>query len=111
MADYATLSELKAFMGKSIADNDSILELAITAASAVIDQFTDNPITGEIPAEIKLACLIQASRLVTRKDAPFGIAGSPDVGSEMRLLAKLDPDVQVLVRPHKSWWGATGGTA
>jgi hypothetical protein len=27
------------------------------------------------------------------------VAGSPEVGSEVRLLAKLDPDVENLVRP------------
>lgn len=52
-----------------------------------------------VPEAIHLACLLQASRLVSRRDAPFGVAGSPEVGSEVRLLAKLDPDVETLVRP------------
>jgi hypothetical protein len=43
---------------------------------------------------------MQASRLLSRRDAPFGIAGSPEMGSEMRLLAKLDPDVDLLVQPY-----------
>jgi hypothetical protein len=59
-----------------------------------------------VPDTIKAACLLQASRLVARMDAPFGVAGSPDVGSEMRLLARLDPDVAVMVSRYKRRWGA-----
>lgn len=48
-----------------------------------------------IPSAITEACLLQVSRLHMRRDAPFGVAGSPENGSELRLLAKLDPDVAV----------------
>lgn len=58
----------------------------------------------ETPAGIKQATLLQASRLWLRKQAPFGVAGSPDMGSEVRLLAKLDPDVEALVRPFRRQW-------
>lgn len=61
---------------------------------------------SSVPTAIKQACLMQASRLLARRDAPFGIAGSPEVGSEMRLLARLDPDVSVAVAPYRRWWGA-----
>ena len=60
---------------------------------------------GDVPAAVKQAVLLQASRLFLRRGAPFGVAGSPDMGSEVRLLAKLDPDVEALVRPYrKTWW-------
>lgn len=59
-----------------------------------------------VPAEVKQACLIQASRLFKRKDSPFGIAGSPEMGSELRLLQSLDPDVAVLVSGVRRWWAA-----
>jgi hypothetical protein len=59
-----------------------------------------------IPETIKAATLIQAARFFKRRDAPFGIAGSPDMGSELRLLSKLDPDVAVMVVPYKRVWGA-----
>lgn len=52
-----------------------------------------------VPGAVQQACLLQASRLLARRDAPFGIAGSPETGSEVRLLAKLDPDAESLVRP------------
>ncbi len=46
---------------------------------------------------VKQAVSLQASRLLKRKDAPFGVAGSPQQGSELRLLAKVDPDVEVVL--------------
>lgn len=63
---------------------------------------------GVAPAPVKNATLIQASRLWKRKDAPFGVAGSVEFGSEVRLLAKLDPDVESLLRPYqRKWWVIT----
>lgn len=54
----------------------------------------------EVPATVRQATLLQASRLLKRRDAPFGVAGSPDMGSELRLLAKVDPDVAVSLRGY-----------
>lgn len=59
-----------------------------------------------IPSTIQNAALIQASRLMKRRDAPFGVAGSPELGNELRLLEKLDPDVAVMVADYRRWWGA-----
>lgn len=53
-----------------------------------------------IPSAVSQACLVQATRFFKRKDAPFGVAGSPEFG-EMRLLAKVDPDVAVLLAPYR----------
>jgi hypothetical protein len=53
-----------------------------------------------VPSTVKDATLLQASRFYKRRDAPFGIAGSPQLGSEMRLLAKADPDVVVMLKPY-----------
>jgi uncharacterized phiE125 gp8 family phage protein len=69
----------------------------------------DIAVTGDfgwtdVPDTIKAATLLQASRLYKRRDAPFGVAGSPDLGSELRLLAKLDPDVAVMVGPYRRYW-------
>lgn len=78
-------------------------------------QVTDFPdairLTGQwgwtsVPDPIRQAAIIQASRFLSRRDAPFGVAGSPDAGSEMRLLARLDPDVQVAISAYRRWWGA-----
>lgn len=57
-----------------------------------------------VPDDIKQATLIQAARFFSRRNAPFGIAGSPDSGSEMRLIDRLDPDVALMVRHRKRLW-------
>lgn len=59
-----------------------------------------------VPTTIVQACLLQASRLASRRDSPYGIAGSPETGSELRLLAKVDPDVAVMLGTYIRHWGA-----
>ena len=58
-----------------------------------------------VPAAVKLATLIQASRLYSRRVAPFGLAGNPEVG-QARLLDRLDVDLVTSVRPYQRQWGA-----
>lgn len=53
-----------------------------------------------IPAPVVLATKLQASRFLSRRESPYGIAGSPDAGSEMRLLARVDPDVGVSLKDY-----------
>jgi hypothetical protein len=72
-------------------------------------EFEDVKVTAlfgwtEVPAPVKEACLLQSSRFLARREAPFGIAGSPDQGSEMRLLARVDPDVGVSLGKYVRWW-------
>lgn len=59
-----------------------------------------------VPDAVVQATLMQGARFFSRRNAPFGVAGSPELGSEVRLLEKLDPDLGAglghLVRP----WGA-----
>lgn len=57
-----------------------------------------------VPKEIKTACLIQSSRMFLRRQSPFGIAGSPELGT-VRLLAKLDADVEALIKPLRRFAG------
>jgi hypothetical protein len=59
-----------------------------------------------VPDSVKEATLVQGSRFFMRQQAPFGIAGSPDLGSELRLLQKVDVDVAVMLRPFVRQWGA-----
>lgn len=59
-----------------------------------------------VPSAVEVATLIQAARFFVRRDSPYGIAGSPDLGSEVRLLAKVDPDVAASLAAYKKWWGA-----
>ena len=59
-----------------------------------------------IPDTVVNACLLQASRFWARRFSPYGIAGSPEIGSELRLLNKVDPDVDLMLQPFKRRWGA-----
>ncbi len=58
-----------------------------------------------VPAQVPAAVGLQVSRFVARRDSPFGIAGSSADGAQLRLLARLDPDVSVslagLSRPRR----------
>jgi len=59
---------------------------------------------SSVPHEIAMATKIQASRLFIRRQSPFGIAGTPEMGT-VRLSAKLDPDVEALIRPFRKLTG------
>jgi hypothetical protein len=59
-----------------------------------------------VPTPVEQATLLQASRFNFRRDSPAGVAGSPDQGSELRLLARVDPDVAVVLGSFIRWWGA-----
>jgi hypothetical protein len=95
------------------ADGRPWTELQVRPASTVQPTACENGLRitarwgwSGVPDPIRQACLLQASRLLARRNAPFGVAGSPDAGSEVRLLARLDPDVAVAVRPFRRTWGA-----
>lgn len=84
------------------ADGLPYTELVFTSAAEATPSCAEGDVvvTGvwgwlTIPDPVKQATKLQAARFVKRRDAPFGIAGSVDLGSEMRLLSKLDPDVAV----------------
>lgn len=57
-----------------------------------------------VPAEIAMATKLQASRLFVRRQSPFGVAGTPEMGT-IRLTSRLDPDVEALVRPFRKMSG------
>lgn len=109
MADYATVEELASYVRINDSVDDAELALAISAASRVIDRYCNRSFGEggeEIPSAVKQACLIQASRFFVRRTAPFGVAGSPESGTEIRLLARVDVDVAVILGPYIEWWGA-----
>lgn len=81
--------------------------LSLISAPLVADSVRVTALWGwtAVPATIREACLVQASRFHARRDSPFGIAGSPEAGSEMRLMSKVDVDVAVMLRPYtRRWW-------
>jgi hypothetical protein len=62
----------------------------------------------DIPDVVIAATGLQAIRFASRRDSPYGIAGSPDTGGggELRLLDKVDPDVAVMLKPVTRYWWA-----
>lgn len=48
-----------------------------------------------VPDAVFKATLMQAARDYMRRSATFGVVGSPDLSSEVRLSTKLDPDVRL----------------
>lgn len=69
-------------------------------------------VTGEwgyaatVPAPIAEATLLLVARLLKRKDAPFGIAGTQDMG-QLQTIGR-DKDVEALIAPYRRF-GAVGG--
>jgi hypothetical protein len=59
-----------------------------------------------VPDIVQQATLIQAGRFFVRRDSQYGIAGSPETGTEMRLLERLDPDVALMLGTVRRLWGA-----
>lgn len=87
--------------------------LVVDTGSAVVPTGAEHEIAltalwgwSAVPSAVKLATKIQAHRFNVRRDSPYGIAGSPDQGSELRLLDRVDPDVRVGLRDYVRWWAA-----
>ena len=53
-----------------------------------------------VPPAVAQACALQTVRIHARRATPFGVAGSPD-GGIIRLLSRLDPDVELMLRPYR----------
>lgn len=58
-----------------------------------------------VPTAVPAGMYLQSSRLVARRDSPFGISGSPSEQGEIRLLAQMDVDFQTSLKPlRRNWW-------
>jgi hypothetical protein len=55
-----------------------------------------------VPIVIQEATNIQVSRIYRRADAPFGVAGSAEMGQSI-VIPRLDPDVRMMLSPYKKW--------
>lgn len=74
--------------------------------------FRDRPPAGDlavfakfgwtaVPAAVPSAVRLQVNRWHVRRESPYGTAGAPSEGSEVRLAAKLDPDVRAILSGAK----------
>ena len=122
---YVEIDDLQTTAGLIVADSDGtvITDYTLRPRNAILKgkiytqlvlpgrYIYDFSITGKwgwnsVPASIPTALYIKASRLNARRSSPFGIAGSPTDGSELRLLAQLDPDFKTTLTPFKREWYA-----
>lgn len=104
-----TLEEVNA-----LADGKVYTSLVVNRTSAVQPCGADNEVSATsakwgwsaVPTQVVQASYLQTSRFANRRNSPYGVAGSPDMGSELRLQSKLDPDVAMslrgLVRPRSA---------
>lgn len=58
------------------------------------------------PPGVVQATIIQATRLVKRRESPFGMINSLDGSEQARLTRTLDPDVVVALRGLIKYWAA-----
>jgi hypothetical protein len=83
--------------------------LVVDPTSAVLPTGAENELSitvkwgwTTVPVPVALAARLQTDRFAARRDSPYGVAGSPDQGgSELRLLARVDPDVGVSLRGYR----------
>lgn len=103
-----TVDQYRLEMPNAVAKGRPWTKIVVKAGSAAKPDALDDNVTvtaqwgwTAVPDAIKQATMLQASRVFARRDSPYGVAGSPDLGNEMRLLAKVDPDVAVLVTAYR----------
>lgn len=78
-----------------------------TAIGDPIDLTSDQFGWLGVPNTVLQAAKLQGGRFHKRRNALFGVAGSPSDGSEVRLLDKVDPDVAVMLGFYaRQWWAA-----
>jgi hypothetical protein len=90
------------------ADGEPWTELMVSGSASASPSGVDGELRvtagwgwSSVPVAVEEACLLQAARFAVRRSAPFGVAGSPDVGSEVRLLSRVDPDVAVSLAAYR----------
>lgn len=82
----------------AVADGRPHTAVRLAAAPAADIAVTADPFGwAATPAQASNAVLLQTARWWVRRESPYGIAGSPTEGSELRLLSRLDPDVSTML--------------
>lgn len=61
-----------------------------------------------VPDAVAQSCIIRATSILKRKDAPFGVAGFGEFGTSVRIRAE-DPDVADLLGPFRRYGAGTVG--
>jgi hypothetical protein len=59
-----------------------------------------------VPSSVLEATLITAAEGFAWRSTPFGVAGSPDMGNELRVLRRIPVRAEGLLAAYKRHWGA-----
>jgi hypothetical protein len=108
-ADAVVLTGIEFEPENAIADGVPAQRALVDGAGGALSFTSDKWGWPAVPSSITVGLLLMAARLAARRGSPFGVAGSPSDGSEIRLLARLDPDmIQVLKGGgfRRTWWAA-----
>lgn len=81
-----------------IATNTLTVERGVNGTTAATHETGITLYRYRYPSPVSEAAVILAARLFRRKDAPFGVLGSPEFGLER--IAADDPDVKRMMRPY-----------
>ena len=102
MADGAAITDYVLEPRNAVAEGKAWTRLVFgTSVALVDDDVSATALWGwalGFPVPVVQAAKLQTSRLLSRRDSPYGVAGSPADGSEVRLTARVDPDVAVALR-------------
>jgi len=81
--------------------NDLTVVRGVNGTTAATHATSKTVYVYRYPGPIQEACLIQASRLFRRKDAPFGMVGSPEMGYSA-IIGRLDPDIALAINDYRN---------
>lgn len=94
---YASPAVATLLPANAAADGEPYTQIGFPSAPSGATVLTGRWGWTAFPTQVKSAVRLQCNRWNFRRDAPAGVAGSPDQGSEVRLLARLDPDVATVL--------------
>lgn len=88
----------------NVATNTLTVERAVNGTTAATHLNAAAVQRYRYPSTVVEASVIQASRIFMRKDSPFGVTGSADMGTSS-LIVRLDPDVKQYLQRYRSGLG------
>ncbi len=107
MATWPDIGETRQYVGEVNDDQMSVLDQCLTAAVAYIGYRCDENILEDddyidiVPANVRIATMMLASREFRRRLSPEGVAGFGDFGAVR--VTRIDPDIEALITPQRSW--------
>lgn len=106
MAAWPDIDDAEAYIGEVKADQLPVLTECLAAATYYIDwrctievdEDTEEPI---VPDSVREATLMLTSRLFRRRLSPEGVSDFGEFGAVR--VTRVDPDIERLITPARSW--------